>query len=185
MPPPDTMPQFGWCSDGQAGIFRSTLDIRKARHDNIAEWPQEGIDGGRKSHYCYNVGHMPATEVRAFRDADRDNSVPIQDWLADLERREPKAYAKCLARILDLAEKGNEMRRPHADYLRDGVYELRATLGKDQYRVLYFFCGKNIVTLSHGTTKKREVPPEDIELAIVRMGLVRRSPTRYTADFDN
>jgi phage-related protein len=126
---------------------------------------------------------MPATEVRVFRDTD--GTIPLQEWLEELEYSEPKAYAKCLARILELAENGNQMRRPHADYLRDGVYELRATLGKDQYRVLYFFCGKNIVALSHGTTKKREVPPEDIELAIVRMGLVMNSPGRYTADFDN
>ena len=61
---------------------------------------------------------MPATEVRAFRDGD--GTVPVQDWLNELEDREPKAHAKCLARILELADKGNDMRRPHADYLRDG-----------------------------------------------------------------
>jgi phage-related protein len=127
---------------------------------------------------------MPATEVRAFRDADRGGTVPVQEWLDELEHREPKAYAKCLARILELAEKGNEMRRPHADYLRDGICELRATLGKDQYRLLYFFFGKNIVAVSHGITKEREVPPAEIEVAIKRKNLVVRSPDRYTADFD-
>ena len=125
---------------------------------------------------------MPATEVRAFRDAD--GTVPLQRWLEGLEYSDPKAHAKCLARILELAANGSQMRRPHADYLRDGIYELRATLGKDQYRVLYFFCGKNIVVLSHGTTKERRVPPGDIELAIARMGLVMNSTDKYTADFD-
>jgi hypothetical protein len=127
---------------------------------------------------------MPSTEVRAFCDADRDGAVPVQEWLNGLERREPKAYAKCLARILELEETGSQMRRPHADYLRDGIYELRATLGNDQYRLLYFFFGKNVVAVSHGTTKEREVPPKDIELAIARRRLVMASPDRYTADFN-
>lgn len=127
---------------------------------------------------------MPATEVRAFRDADRDGTVPVQDWLDELEHREPKAHAKCLARILELADKGNQMRRPHADYLCEGIYELRATLGKDQYRLLYFFFGTNVVAVSHGITKEKEVPSEEIELAISRKNLVMASPDRYTADFD-
>lgn len=126
---------------------------------------------------------MPATEIRAFRDADREGDVPIERWLDELEHREPKAYAKCLARILELSQKGNEMRRPHADYLRDGIYELRATLGKDQYRILYFFFGKNAVTLSHGLTKERAVPPAEIELAVNRRSLVMEDADRYTADF--
>jgi hypothetical protein len=59
---------------------------------------------------------MPQTEVRAFRELD--GSVPVQDWLDELETSDPKAYAKCLARIFELSESGNEMRRPHSDYLR-------------------------------------------------------------------
>jgi phage-related protein len=125
---------------------------------------------------------MPATEVRAFRD--RDGSVPIQDWLDDLEVRQPKAYAKCLARILELAERGSEMRRPHEDYLRDGIRELRARLGTIQYRMLYFFYGKDAVAVSHGITKEKTVPDREIEIAITRFELVRKSPDKYTAEFD-
>lgn len=98
---------------------------------------------------------MPATEVRAFRDADKDGSVPAQEWLDERNRHEPRAYAKCLARILELAEKGYEMRRPHADYLRDGIYELRARLGKVQYRLLYFFLGRTSLPCRTALRKKR------------------------------
>lgn len=125
---------------------------------------------------------MPATEVRAFREAD--GTVPVRTWLEDLERHAPRAFRKCLARILELSEQGNAMRRPHADYLRDAVYELRASLAGVHYRILYFFFGKNVVALSHGVTKTKAVPPKDIELAIARMRLVRESPEKYTADFD-
>jgi len=125
---------------------------------------------------------MPATEVRVFRDDDR--SIPLKEWLDDLEQTEPKAYAKCLARILELAERGHEMRRPHADYLRDGIYELRAPLAGTQYRILYFFFDRHAAVLSHGLTKESAVPPNDIETAIDRSALVRRSRRKYTADFE-
>jgi len=38
-----------------------------------------------------------------------------------------------------LAEKGFDMRRPHADLLRDGIYELQASCAGVNYRLLYFF----------------------------------------------
>jgi hypothetical protein len=43
-----------------------------------------------------------------------------------LKKGERKAWAKCRERIRRLAELGYELRRPHADFLRDGIYELRA-----------------------------------------------------------
>jgi Gp49-like protein DUF891 len=38
-----------------------------------------------------------------------------------------------------LRELGNGLRRPEADFLRDGVYELRVSLNHVQYRILYSF----------------------------------------------
>jgi phage-related protein len=125
---------------------------------------------------------MPTTEVRVYRDANGE--VPLQEWLNDLEARHRRAYVKCLARILELAENGRQMRRPNADYLRDGIYELRVRVGRVNYRILYFFSGKDVVALSHGLTKEREVPTEEFETAISRMKLVKRDPKTYTADFE-
>lgn len=125
---------------------------------------------------------MPATQVRVFRD--HAGTIPLKEWLDDLEQTEPKGHAKCLARVLELAERGNEMRRPHADYLRDGIYELRAPLKKVQYRILYFFFRRHAVVLSHGLTKGGKIPPNDIEAAVAHSDLVRRSPQKYTADFE-
>ena len=125
---------------------------------------------------------MPETEVRAFRGENRE--VPIQAWLDDLKRHEPKVYAKCLARILELAEQGNQMRRPHADYLRDGIYELRASFHGLHYRMLYFFGGKNVAVLSHGLDKKDVVPPKEIERSMAHMKMVKRNPGKFTAVFD-
>jgi len=48
----------------------------------------------------------------------------------------------------------------------------------------HFSFGKNVVAVSHGITKEKEVPPEEIELAIKRRNLVMESPDKYTADFE-
>ena len=77
---------------------------------------------------------MPTTEVVFYRD--EDGSVPVLQWLDDLPL---KARLKCLIRLERLRELGHELRRPEADLLRDGVYELRIALNRIQYRVLYGF----------------------------------------------
>ena len=125
---------------------------------------------------------MPRTEVRVYRQSSGE--TPVTDWLDHLAGRQPRAYAKCLQRIRLLAEMGNELRRPLADMLRDGVYELRAKVGRVNYRVLYFFCGPNVACLSHGLTKEDEVPDEEIDCAVRRKRLVERDPDRYTAEWE-
>lgn len=122
---------------------------------------------------------MPQTEVRIYRAAD--GAIPLTDWLDDLEKREPKAFAKCLQRILELSRTGHEMRRPNADYLRDGIYELRAKKGRVNYRILYFFFGRHMACLSQGLTKENEVPDDQIETAIQQMAQVKSDPDRFTA----
>jgi phage-related protein len=64
--------------------------------------------------------------------------------------------------------KGHELRRPAADFLRDGIYELRPSYQGVNYRILYFFAGKNVVVVSHGLKKESEVPAVEIRRAIDR-----------------
>ncbi len=56
---------------------------------------------------------------------NQDGSVPLLDWIKTVGKRDRRIVAKCWARLEMLAEFGNKLRRPVADYLRDGVYELR------------------------------------------------------------
>ena len=104
---------------------------------------------------------MARTDVYLYRN--EDGELPLVGWLDKLPQ---KARLKCTERISRLAELGNELRRPEADFLRDGVYELRASFQGVHYRILYFFAGKAVVVLSHGLTKEREVPHKEIERAI-------------------
>jgi phage-related protein len=124
---------------------------------------------------------MPQTTVCVFREAAGE--IPFAEWLDALAESEPRPYFKCLEMIARLAQLGNELRRPTSDVLRDGIRELRAKIGTVNYRVLYFFCGKNAVCLSHGLTKEGRVPDADIDRAVKRKKLVATNPDRYTADF--
>ena len=54
------------------------------------------------------------------------------------------------------------MRRPLADSLREDIYELRVRKGRLNYRILYFFHGRNVAILGHGLTKEDKVPKADI-----------------------
>jgi phage-related protein len=108
--------------------------------------------------------------------------VPFLEWLSELETRHRKAFEKCLYLLDMLRQAGHEVRRPHADLLRDGVYELRTRVGRVNYRILYGFVGKNLVLVSHGITKESSVPDVEIDRAIARLGLYRRDPKRYVSE---
>lgn len=121
---------------------------------------------------------MPVTEVLFYQDEPR--RAPVVEWLRDLRRNDRRAYAKCVARIQRLAEAGHELRRPEADYLRDGIYELRARRGRVNYRILYFFHGQNVAILAHALTKEGEIPDGDIDRVIRRKQAFERDPARHT-----
>lgn len=123
---------------------------------------------------------MPATEVCFFKD-DKSGTAPALVGLENLYKRNLSAYAKLRARIDLLEEKGHELRRPACDYLRDGIYELRAKDSNgQQHRILYFFHWRNCAILSHCCTKEKEVPLKEIDLAIMRKKLFSTNPDKYT-----
>jgi hypothetical protein len=121
---------------------------------------------------------VPPTEVLFYQDEAR--RAPVIEWLRGLRRDDRRAYAKCVARIRRLAEAGHELRRPEADYLRDGIHELRARHRHVNYRILYFFHGQNVSILAHALTKEGEIPGSEIERAIRRKQAFERDPVRHT-----
>ncbi len=121
------------------------------------------------------VRRMPKTEVVFY--AEVNGTIPIIDWLDGLTQ---KPRTKCLARMKRLEELGHELRRPEADYLRDGIYELRIGLQGVNYRILYFFHQQVAAVVSHGFTKERMVPSHEIDAAIKRMKNFKANPKRHT-----
>jgi putative component of toxin-antitoxin plasmid stabilization module len=95
---------------------------------------------------------MPEIAVVFYRDDD--GSVPVLDWLDGINQ--PKAVVKCLEKIERLKAEGYSLRRPEADLLRDGIYELRIGLSGINYRLLYFFHGGRLRS-SRTASRRRNV----------------------------
>ena len=91
---------------------------------------------------------MPRTRVILYREAD--GTVPVLKWLATLPA---KGKAKCQERLEALRDFGHELRRPHADYLRDGIYELRAKWGGELSNAV-LLPRKRAAVVSHGIVKQ-------------------------------
>jgi phage-related protein len=121
---------------------------------------------------------MPSTRVIFFQD--EAGHAPVLAWLQDLQKENSKAWANCRARIVQLSQFGHELRRPAGDFLRDGIYELRAKQGHVQYRILYFFHGRNAAVLSHSLTKEDSIPPVEIERALKRKRQFEQNPEKHT-----
>lgn len=118
---------------------------------------------------------MPQTKVIFFQETD--GTIPVLEWLDVLPG---PAVVKCRVKLERLKELGHELRRPEADYLRDGIYELRIRLQRINYRFLYFFHGNTAAVVSHGITKERAVPPKEIDRAIERMRAFVADPESHT-----
>ena len=84
-----------------------------------------------------------------------------------------KTKAKFIKLMMILEEHGPSLMRPYADFLRDGIHELRVGLAGDQYRAFYFFWDTTDIIITHGIIKKTDkVPPPEIDRAL-----------RYKADY--
>jgi phage-related protein len=122
---------------------------------------------------------MSATGALLYQE--HDGTIPVLEWLKEVQRTNRRAFEKCLFLLNLLEEFGHELRRPRADLLRDGVYELRTEVGNVHYRLLYGFVGKDVAVVMHALTKKGKVPDRDIDLAATRLNRVRKSPQKHTA----
>lgn len=92
-----------------------------------------------------------------------DGRKPAREFLDGLE---PKMRAKMTMLIVLLKKNGNRLRLPYSEHLGDGIFELRAQVGSDITRVLYFFfIGKKAVLTNGFKKKTQKTPPEEIALA--------------------
>ena len=66
---------------------------------------------------------------------ESDGSVPLLEWL---DKQPKKVIDKCIAYMELLEEKGHELRRPHCDYLTEGIYELRIRHLNRHYDIVFF-----------------------------------------------
>jgi phage-related protein len=114
---------------------------------------------------------VPRIELYFYQE---EGTVPLLEWLDELPTT---ARAKCTVRLERLAELGHELRRPEADTLRDGIYELRAKHAGVNYRMFYFFHGRSAAVISHGISKQRaDVPEREMQTAFLRKARYAQDP---------
>ena len=118
---------------------------------------------------------MPAVEIVLFREAD--GKVPFLEWF---DEQKQAARDKCFVKLNRLEEEGVGLRRPLADYLDDGIYELRVRYRLVHYRILYFSSGTSLVVLSQGLTKEQKIPKADLERAIQRKDQYERNRAQHS-----
>lgn len=92
-----------------------------------------------------------------------DGACPVQEFI---DARKDRDQAKVFSWLSLLEGRGPNLPRPYADLLEDGIHELRLKLTGDQIRILYFFCYKDFIVLSHAFTKRTDaVPASEIRRA--------------------
>lgn len=106
-----------------------------------------------------------AYRIHLYRSAGGDS--PVGDFLEELPE---KHQAKIVAALDYLGQQGPALRRPHAAHVRGKLWELRVSLGRNEYRLLYFFMEGQVVVVAHGFAKKTEaIPAREIDTAENRM----------------
>ena len=94
---------------------------------------------------------------------DKKGRSSTREFLEGLKVNE---RAKAFAWISQLEAEGPNLPRPYADLLEDGIHELRVRLSGSQVRVLYFFCYREFIVLTHAFVKTTSrVPAREIRVA--------------------
>ena len=92
-----------------------------------------------------------------------DGTEPAKEFILNLDK---KMRAKMLRTVEMLQHNGTDLREPNSKPLGDGIFELRAKVGSDISRVLYFFIvGRRIIWTNGFIKKTAKTPPREIELA--------------------
>lgn len=118
---------------------------------------------------------MPTVKIVFYQD--EDGRVPFHEFMDTSTKH---ARKQCNVKIERLHDRGNDLKRPDADYLRDGIYELRFRDGRVHHRLLYFFHGREIVIISHGIIKKDKIPEQEIKKAIIHKQKFELNPKIHT-----
>jgi len=92
-----------------------------------------------------------------------NGDVPVEDFINSLD---VKMSAKIYRLLTMISENGPELREPYSKHLGDGIFELRAKVGSNITRVLYFFfIGRRVVVTNGFTKKTQKTPKAEIDKA--------------------
>jgi len=100
---------------------------------------------------------------------DKRGRAPVKEFIEELTQDE---QTKALAYIEELKRQGHNLRRPIADYVKDGVYELRPKAN----RLFFFFFLRENAVLVHAIKKKTDkIPENEVKVCIRRKKFIEQS----------
>lgn len=103
------------------------------------------------------------SEFKAEFYKTKDGSKPAREFILS---QETKMKAKLFGLVDMLEQYGNQLREPYSKSLGEGIFEIRAKVGTDITRVLYFFYYEGRIILTNGFVKKtQETPQNEIKKA--------------------
>jgi phage-related protein len=86
------------------------------------------------------------------------NECPVEEFI---NSRSIGNRVKILNWFEQLEIYGPNLPRPYADLLEDGIHELRIKLSGEQIRIIYFFCYKEFIILTHAFKKNTDKVPKN------------------------
>lgn len=93
----------------------------------------------------------------------KNGEKPAKDFILS---QDTKMKGKLLGLVDVLEEYGNQLREPYSKPIGDGIFELRAKVGTNISRVLYFFYYEGRIILTNGFVKKtQKTPKSEIDIA--------------------
>ena len=114
-----------------------------------------------KSHIVIERDQMNKYTTLFYETAD--GKIPAKDFLLSLDY---DMRAKMIRTLEILQRNGPSLREPHSKELEDGIFELRARVGTNISRLLYFYDEGRVVLLTNGFIKKTQrTPHKEIDLA--------------------
>lgn len=93
------------------------------------------------------------SEFKAEFYETEEGKKPAKDFMLS---QNPKMKAKLFGLVSILEQYGNQLREPYSKPLGDGIFELRAKVGTDISRVLYFFYYEGRIVLTHVLLRRRK-----------------------------
>ena len=110
-----------------------------------------------------NKGGASVAKYQVVLYEKENGDVPVEDFINSLD---VKMSAKIYRLLTMISENGPELREPYSKHLGDGIFELRAKVGSNITRVLYFFfIGRRVVVTNGFTKKTQKTPKAEIDKA--------------------
>ena len=101
-------------------------------------------------------------EIKFYKT--QTGNIPVEEFLDSL----PSKYAQKVAWVLELVEKLDQVPVQYFKKLKstDDIWEVRARIGSNSFRLLGFIDNDEFVILTNGFSKKsQKTPKQEIELA--------------------